>query len=327
MNRLPVLSIVIPCFDEGSVFPLLREALADLGDALADRYTVRFVLVDDGSRDDTWAQISQFAREDGRVVGLTLSRNFGHQSALTCGLEIADGDAVVCMDADLQDPPEVVLELVERWEQGADVVYAVRREREGETWFKLATARGFYWLIRNLGATYVRPNTGDFRLMSRRALDAFLRMREQHRFIRGMVGWVGFETAEVHYRRRARAAGTTKYPLSKMLRFAFDAIFSFSSTPLRLTFALSGGTAAVVAAYMVYAFAAWVFFDQPLVLGWTSLILMVMILGCANLFCMGILGEYVGRLYEQAKDRPIYLIKDRIEDGETTTGADGTSDP
>lgn len=310
----PLVSIVVPCFNESAVFPLLQEALVGLAGQLESRgLRVQLVLVDDGSSDDTWTQLQSFGREDPRVLGVALSRNFGHQSALTCGYELAEGDGIVCMDADLQDPPEVVLQLVEEWQRGADVVYAVREERDGETWFKLATARAFYWLIRTLGADRVRSNTGDFRLLSRRALDAFLRLREHHRFIRGMVGWVGFETAEVRYHRRARAAGETKYPFTKMVRFALDAIVSFSSTPLRLTFALSFGSGGIVLAYLLYAVIAYVFFDATLVTGWTSLICAAAIFGSLNLFCLGILGEYVGRLYEQSKDRPIYLVKGRTD--------------
>ena len=249
----PLISLVIPCYNEAEVFPHLRGELANLADRLEGDFALEVILVDDGSKDSTWEQITSFAAADARVRGIELSRNFGHQMALTCGCDHAQGDAVVSMDADLQDPPEVVLELVEKWKAGYDVVYAVREKREGESRFKLWTAALFYRLIRGLGATHVKADTGDFRLMSRRSIDALQQMREQHRFIRGMVGWVGFRTAEVHYHRRARRAGETKYPLRKMLRFAADATVSFSTVPLKLSFVAALTLFFVILLYLVVA--------------------------------------------------------------------------
>jgi dolichol-phosphate mannosyltransferase len=218
------------------------------------------------------------------------------------------------MDADLQDPPEVVLEMFSKWEGGADVVYAVRRSRTGESAFKLKTASLFYRLIRAMGATYVREDSGDFRLMSRRALDALNKLREQHRFIRGMVGWVGFRTAEVHYDRKARVAGVTKYPFRKMLRFAIDATVSFSFFPLRLAYVLSSALSLIFCAYLVYTVFMHFFFDRTLVPGWSSLILSVIAFGAINLVCLGIMGEYIGRIFEQVKSRPLYLVGDDTRD-------------
>lgn len=306
-NRL--ISLVIPCYSEAEVFPHLRAELVRLADRLENEFSVEIILVDDGSKDSTWEQIAAFAAEDSRVRGIELSRNFGHQMALTCGCDHAQGDAVVSMDADLQDPPEVVLELVEKWKAGYDVVYAVRRQRDGESRLKLQTAALFYRFIRWLGATYIKADAGDFRLMSRRSIDALQQMREQHRFIRGMVGWVGFRTAEVHYHRKSRRAGETKYPMRKMLHFAADAIVSFSSAPLRLSFAVALALFSVILLYLAVACIRNVFFGHPLVTGWTSLILAVVILSGINLVSIGILGEYVGRIYEQVKHRPLYLVQ------------------
>jgi len=306
--RRETISVVVPCYNEAEVFPYLQKALAVLADSLGQDYDVEIILIDDGSWDATWEKIRAFSAMDSRVRGVSLSRNFGHQAALTCGYDVATGDAVVCMDADLQDPPDVVLEMIRRWREGADVVYGVRASRAGETAFKLWTAKLFYYLIRAMGAEYVREDTGDFRLLSRRSVDALKKMREEHRFIRGMVGWIGFRVAEVSYERKARIAGITKYPFRKMLLFALNAIVSFSSFPLRLAYVMAFGLSAMLMSYLVYTFCRHVFYHVELVPGWTSLILSIMAFGAINLFCLGIIGEYVGRIYEQSKQRPLYLI-------------------
>jgi polyisoprenyl-phosphate glycosyltransferase len=306
--RREAISIVVPCYNEVAVFPYLQKELSALADRIVQDYDVEIILVDDGSCDATWEKICAFSAVDSRVRGVALSRNFGHQAALTCGYDLATGDAVVCLDADLQDPPEVVLEMLRRWREGADVVYGVRTSREGETAFKLWTAKLFYRLLRAMGAKYVREDAGDFRLLSRRSLDALQKMREEHRFIRGMVGWIGFRVAEVAYERKARVAGTTKYPFRKMLLFALNAIVSFSAFPLRLAYVMAFGLSAILMSYLVYTFYRHVFYHVDLVPGWTSLILSIMAFGAMNLFCLGIIGEYVGRIYEQSKQRPLYLI-------------------
>ena len=312
-----LISLVVPCYNESEVFPYLEQAMTALADRLQGEFDVEIVLVDDGSRDSTWGLIEQFGRRDTRVRGIALSRNFGHQAALTCGYDLARGDAVVCMDADLQDPPEAVEDMVEKWKQGYDLVQAVRIEREGETRFKLWTAVMFYRVIRMLGASEVRANTGDFRLMSRRAIAALGQMREYHRFIRGMVGLVGFRTTEIQYRRKPRRAGTTKYPLRKMLNFAADAIVSFSTVPLKLSFIAAVFISLVVVAYLVFSAVNHFYFGAFLQPGWSSLILAIAMLGATNLICVGILGEYIGRIYEQVKQRPIYFVQDT-----TPTGSD-----
>lgn len=308
MPERQLVSIVVPCYNEAEVFPLLQQALMKLAKETLGDYRVEFVFVDDGSKDKTWDLIRAFAATDERVRGIAFSRNFGHQAALTCGYDLAQGDAVICLDADLQDPPEAVAEMLKRFREGYDVVHAVRKSREGETWFKLWTAGLFYKLIRWMGARHVRENSGDFRLMSRRAVEAFRRMREHHRFIRGMVGWLGFRETEILYERKARAAGTTKYPFMKMLLFAMDAVVSFSAMPLRFAYLFSFAFSAVFLGYLGYACAQYFIYGRQLVPGWTSLILAVTGFGAANLLCLGLLGEYIGRTYTQLKDRPLYLV-------------------
>jgi dolichol-phosphate mannosyltransferase len=301
-----LISVVVPCFNEEEAFPHLRRALADLVSRLSTRYAVEVVLVDDGSRDGTWALIERFAAEVPWVRGVALSRNFGHQAALTCGYRHATGDAIVSLDADLQDPPAVIEEMVAKWEAGADVVYAVRRSRAGETKFKLATAAAFYRILRGLGATHLRADAGDFRLMSRASLDALLALPETHRFLRGMVGWVGYRTADVAYDRHARVAGETKYPFRKMFRLAKDAVVSSSTLPLRFPyyFALAATAVALVAVGVTLAFAG-----NSLGAGGWVLLVAVVAFGGLNLCALGILGEYVGRVYEQVKGRPLYFVR------------------
>ena len=308
---LPLISIVVPCLDEAAVFPQLQIALVSVAKRMEPTCAVEFVLVDDGSRDATWSLICAFSRLDDRVRGVSLSRNFGQQMALTCGYDVARGDAVISLDADLQDPPELIPRLVEAWQTGADVVYAVRSRRRGEGLFKRASAAFFYRLLRWMGASNIREASGDFRLLSRRALDALGKLREQHRFVRGMVGWVGFETAEIEYERAPSAAGKSKYPLAKMLRLATDAMVSFSVFPLRLTFVFAGVLALFVLGYVGNAALQWFVFGVEPVRGWMSLLVSVMAFGALNLFCLGIMGEYVGRIYEQVKGRPLYVERAR----------------
>ena len=303
-------SLVIPCFNEEDALPLLRDALNSLVERLDSTYEVEAILVDDGSRDGTWSLIRAYAERDPWVKGVSLSRNFGHQAALSCGYDWASGDAVISLDADLQDPPEVVLEMLKKWEDGVDIVYAVRTSREGENAFKRATASLFYRLIRALGAQHVRSDTGDFRLMSRRSLEALRRLPEYHRFIRGMVGWIGYRTAEVRYDRKYRKAGSTKYTTARMMRFAIDAVVSFSIMPLRLAYLAGGILSLGILCYLVFASIRYIFWGITLVPGWTSLILAMVGFGTMNLICVGIMGEYVGRIYEQSKQRPIYLVID-----------------
>jgi dolichol-phosphate mannosyltransferase len=268
------------------------------------------VLVDDGSRDGTGAALAALAAQDERVKVISLSRNFGHQAALTAGLEHARGDVVVMMDGDLQDPPEVVPEVLEAWQRGADVVYAVRRERQGETLFKRATARWFYRAFRGLARIDLAVDSGDFRLMDRRALDALLAMPERNRFLRGMTVWVGFNQTAVPFVREARTAGRTKYSLARMLRFSFDAITSFSHRPLQwatmLGFVFSG------LAFLGIPLTVVARYSNIYVPGVPSTILVVLLLGGIQLITVGIIGEYVGRIYDEVKHRPLYVVRERI---------------
>lgn len=307
---MPLLSLVIPLYNESEAFPLLRKGLADFCAALGSGYDVEIVLVNDGSRDDTWEHIMAYAREDRRVRGVGLARNFGHQTALFCGYEFARGDVVVSMDGDLQDPPEIALQMLAKFEQGADVVYAIRKDRAGESTAKLVTAHLFYRFLSYIGDIRAPLDSGDFRLLSRRALNALLRMREKHKYLRGMVGWIGYKTDRVEYNRPSRVAGSTKFTWLKMLRFASDGIISFSKFPLRFAFLLCLLAMLPFLGYLAYTFAAAVFFGQPLVPGWTSLLLCSIVFGSLNLIALGILGEYVGRMSEEMKHRPDYLVMD-----------------
>ena len=304
------ISIVVPCYNEEEVFPFLSQAMSRLADELADRFEVEIILIDDGSTDTTWGLINALASDDPRFRGVSLSRNFGHQFALSCGYDLASGEAVVCMDADLQDPPEVVKQMLQEWEKGADVVLAIRSRREGETRFKLWTARLFYWLFNRISGTNLASESGDFRLLSRRALLALRQLREQHRFVRGMVGWIGFNSVELHYERNPRVAGKTKYPFLKMLRLAVDAAVSFSFYPLRISYIAATLLAVIFLSYLGYSVILAILFGREVVKGWPSLILVTIAFGSANLFCLGVLGEYLGRIYEQSKQRPLYLLRD-----------------
>ncbi len=267
------------------------------------------MLVDDGSRDGSWEHMQDLAAREPRIVLVKLSRNFGHQIALTAGLDHACGQAVVVMDADLQDPPEVVARMLALWREGYDVVYGRRIRRLGESCFKRATAAGFYRVIRGLTCIDIPADTGDFRLMSRRAVDALSQLRERNRFVRGMVAWVGFRQTAVEYERTARHAGGSKYPLRKMVRFAADAIVSFSFAPLRLATGLGLLVSILSFAYAAYAVLARVF-HWNVVQGWASLMVAIVFLGGVQLVSLGIIGEYIGRIYDEVKGRPLYITED-----------------
>ncbi|HEX3676756.1 MAG TPA: glycosyltransferase family 2 protein [Sphingomicrobium sp.] len=314
------LSIVVPCFNEQECLGALHERLgAAARKAVAEDYEI--VLVNDGSKDSSWERMLQMAEADRHLVAINLSRNHGHQLALTAGLDLCRGETVMVIDADLQDPPELLPEMMQVMrEEGADIVYGVRRSRSGETAFKRATAHGFYRLLSRATEVDIPVDTGDFRLMSRRALDALLAMPEQARFIRGMVAWIGFKQIPYAYDRHERFAGTTKYPLKKMLRFAFDALTGFSGAPLKLAshagLALSIGSIILIL-YIAYAWAA-----GQSIQGWTSLMLVVVVLGAVQMFVLALMGEYIGRLYNEAKRRPLYVVQEVAGEGrrEATLG-------
>jgi len=299
-----LLSIVAPVYDEQE---LVEEFIARACAAAAD-YHFELVMVNDGSSDSTPELLDHIASTDPRVRVVHLSRNFGHQAALTAGLEHAAGDVVAMIDADLQDPPELIPEMVAQWSQGADVVYAVRRQRDGESAFKLATASWFYRLFDKLAQVDLEPNSGDFRLLDRRALDALLAMTERSRFLRGMTVWVGFQQTAVPYERDARHAGETKYTVRRMLRFSLDAITSFSHLPLQLaTYAgiLSAGVAFIAIPVVI----ALRLFDSYLP-GFGSITIAILLLGGIQLIALGMIGEYVGRIYDEVKHRPLYIVRD-----------------
>ncbi len=300
-------SIVIPVYNEEQSFPDLIKRLREVMDRLDG--PVEVVLVDDGSRDASYQLMVAANREDPRFTVLQLSRNFGHQIAITAGMDAASGQAVIVMDADLQDPPEVILEMAARWQEGYEVVYAVREQREGETLFKKTTATLFYGLQRRLAEIEQPVNVGDFRLVDRKALDAFLQMRERNRYVRGMFSWIGFRQVAVPYTRASRHAGRSKYPLRKMLRLASDGFVGFSTAPLR--FALTAGLLMAIGSvgYGVVAIALKLA-GLPYVPGYASLLVTITFLSGVQLIVVGMVGQYVARIYDEVRGRPLYLVRD-----------------
>ena len=303
------ISLVIPVYNEAEVLLLLRQQLTAFMDGIHCR--VELILINDGSTDRTAELLFAWAEEDQRVTVLNLARNFGHQAAVTAGLDHATGDAVVIMDADLQDPPEVIAEMLAQYCRGYDVVYGQRIARKGETAFKRCTAWAFYRIMRMIIHRGLPEDAGDFRLISRRCLNAVTSMRETHRFLRGMISWVGFPQTAVPYTREPRAAGATKYPVWKMLRFAWTAAVSFSPLPLRLSFGLGVVLALVGVTQAINAVVrtALGLYTVP---GWTSLMVVVCLIGSAILISIGVLGEYVGRIFEESKGRPLYVVAECI---------------
>ncbi len=305
-----LLSIVIPCYNEQEVLAetwrRLERLRAELGEL-----DVEFIFVDDGSHDRTRQILKELAASDAGIRIVGFARNFGHQIAVTAGVDAARGDAVVLIDADLQDPPEVVKQMVERWCEGYDVVYGTRTDRPGESAFKLATARGFYRLLNRLSDIPIPLDTGDFRLMSRDVVDTLRAMPERDRFVRGMVSWVGFRQVALPYQRAKRFAGESKYPLRKMLRFATDGILSFSTRPLQMSVAMGMACAGIALLGIFYALALRLF-TSIWVEGWTALMIAVLFIGGIQLISVGILGEYVGRIYNEVKHRPLYVVQEYL---------------
>jgi dolichol-phosphate mannosyltransferase len=304
-RALTLLSVVAPVYnEEGTVEEFCMRVCAAL-----EGLRFELVLVDDGSSDSSAEILDRIADGDPRVRVISLSRNFGHQTALTAGLDHARGDAVVMLDADLQDPPELIPRMLDRWRSGCDVVYAVREEREGESRFKLATARWFYKLFDKLAQVDLEHNSGDFRLLDRQALDALLSMRERNRFLRGMTVWVGYTQAAVPYKRDPRYAGETKYTLSKMLKFSLDAISSFSHRPLQLATLL--GFVISTLAFVAIPVVIGLRLAHSYLPGFGTITIAILLLGGIQLIAIGITGEYVGRIYDEVKGRPLYLVRAR----------------
>jgi glycosyltransferase involved in cell wall biosynthesis len=299
------LSVVLPVRDEAQVIPDLVPRLTSALDALDEQWEVLFI--DDGSRDSSWALLEAAAEHDERIRAIRFSRGFGHQIALSAGLRLATGDAVVTMDSDLQHPPEAIRSLVAKAAEGYDVVYAIRTEKDSESWFKRRSAHLFYWLLGRLTALDLPQAGGDFRYMSRRVVDALLAMPERNRFLRGMTRWTGYEQTTVEYERAPRAAGSSKYTLRKMVAFGWDAVVSFSSVPLRIASVLGIVFSFLGLLYLAYVIAIRLFTEQA-VAGWTSVVAAVVVLGGVQLLCLGIIGQYLGRMYEEIKGRPLFLI-------------------
>ncbi len=306
-----MISIVAPVFNEHGTLEELHRRLTA---TLAELGPYEIVLVDDGSIDGSWERLLELAARDRHLRLLRLSRNFGHQAALSAGLDAARGEAIVLMDADLQDPPEVIPQLVAKWREGFDVVYAVRSDREGEPRLRLASISLFYGLLHRITATSIPQNAGDFRLLSRRAADAIAAMPERARFLRGMTRWIGYRQTGVPYRREARYAGESKYPTRKLVRLAFDGITSFSTAPIKLVTAI--GFALVVFCVGVLAWTLYVrFFTDNPPQGWTSVIAVVLLLGGVQLLSLGVIGQYVARIFDETKQRPLYFVEEVVEGG------------
>ncbi len=302
---MPKFSIIAPIYNEAGnipeLYPRIKEVMAATGE------TWELVTVDDGSTDGSTEMLRELHAQDPRVRPIIFARNFGHQIAVTAGLDYARGDAVVIIDADLQDPPEVILDMIAKWREGYKVVYAVRSEREGESWFKEFTAALFYRLIYRITDVDIPLDTGDFRLLDRKVVDVMGQMRERHRFLRGMSVWVGFRQTGVEYKRAARFAGETKYPLKNMIKFATDAITSFSYFPLQVAMYL-GFVSAGISILVIPIVIALRLAGNQAFFGQASTLIAVLFLGGVQLISLGILGEYIGRLYDEAKGRPLYIV-------------------
>jgi glycosyltransferase involved in cell wall biosynthesis len=306
-----VYSIVAPIYNEIDNLPELYRRVREVMESSGE--TWELILVDDGSTDGSTDEIRELAEADKRVRPVIFARNFGHQIAITAGWDYARGDAVIIIDADLQDPPEVILELAEKWREGYEVVYAVRAEREGESWFKKFTAALFYRIIYRITDVKIPLDTGDFRLMDRKVVDVMKTMRERHRFPRGMSAWVGFKQIGVEYKRAARHSGETKYPFKKMLRLALNAVTSFSYFPLQVATYI-GFVAAGIAILAIPVVIYMRMTGSQAFFGQATTLISVLFLGGVQLISLGILGEYIGRLYDEAKGRPLYIVREAPED-------------
>ncbi|MDO5611391.1 MAG: glycosyltransferase family 2 protein [Pseudomonadota bacterium] len=300
------LSVVVAAYNEADALPILHARLMPVLDGLAD-IRARVVYIDDGSRDGTWSVLQRLAAQDRRVALLRLSRNFGKEAALTAGLDMVEEGAAMILDADAQDPPELIPQFVAKWREGFDNIYGRRSERVGETFTKRATASLFYRLIGRLSRTPIPQDTGDFRLLSPRALAALRQLRERHRFMKGLFGWVGFNSAEIVYQREARSAGTSKFDLWKLWNFALEGITSFSTAPLRVATYLGIATAFVAFGYGVFVVGKALAYGDR-VAGWPTMMAVILFLGGVQLIALGLIGEYLGRLYTEIKQRPLYLV-------------------
>jgi polyisoprenyl-phosphate glycosyltransferase len=305
-----LLTVVVPVFNEVETIDVFYTRMKKVVDSLSPM-SYELIFVDDGSRDDSFAKLTSLADLDSRVRVAKLSRNFGHQNAVTAGVDTARGDAVVIIDGDLQDPPEVIPSMIRKWREGYDVVYGVREKREGEMWMKLYTAALFYRIMKRITKIEIPVDVGDFRLMSRRVVDKFKQIRERDRFIRGLVSWVGFRQTGVMYAREKRYAGETKYPIGEMIKFSLDGITSFSHAPLKIATWLGYGVSLIALLYtMIIIVEKFMGMTVP---GFASIMAGMLFLGGVQLICLGIMGEYIGRIFNETKARPIYVIEEVYE--------------
>ena len=304
-----LLSVIIPVYYEEAVVQTCYKELKRV--MLKNKWQYEFVFVNDGSKDKTLELLREISKADINVKVIDFSRNFGHQVAVTAGIFHCTGDVAVIIDADLQDPPHVIEEMVVKWKEGFDVVYAKRKKRKGETFFKLVTAKYFYRFLHYMAEIEIPMDTGDFRLMDRRVVEAFKQMPERNRFVRGMVSWVGFDQTYVEYERDERFAGETKYPFKKMVRFAMDGIISFSTKPLKMVRSLGFITIIIAIGLLLYSLIS-KFIMYSVVSGWTSLMVAITFFSGVQLFSIGLLGEYIARIYDEGKGRPLYIIKEKI---------------
>lgn len=300
-------SVVVPMFNEEEVIAQTYKALTDVMERTEERYELIFV--NDGSRDRTEEMVESICKEDKRVKLVNFSRNFGHQIAISAGMDYADGDAIIVIDADLQDPPEVMLNMIAKWKQGYDVVYGRRMKRKGETLFKKVTALAFYRFLRSMTSVDLPVDSGDFRLIDRKVCTVLSGLTERNRYVRGLVSWVGFKQTSVEYVREERFAGETKYPLRKMIAFALDAITSFSYKPLKMAIYLGFTISGASFIYLLFVLYQRLFTDTT-VAGWTSIVAMNLLFNGMMLIILGIMGEYIGRIYDESKNRPLYIVRD-----------------
>ncbi len=310
INQSPFLSVIVPLYNEelvvGEMHSRLKRTLEE------NHLDYELLLVNDGSTDGTLQLAKELCTKDKRIKLISFSRNFGHQIAITAGMDKAAGQVVAIIDADLQDPPEVIPDMIQKWREGFEVVYGVREKRKGESFFKLATAAAFYRVLRKMTPIEIPADVGDFRLMDRRVVDQLNNMRERSRFVRGMVSWVGFKQCKVCYVRDKRFAGETKYPLKKMLRFALDGILSFSHIPLKVASAFGLLCSMISFIFIIYGLIRKIFYPESAIPGWASIFVASLFIGGVQLLCLGILGEYIGRMYEELKGRPLYVVDEEL---------------
>lgn len=302
-------SVIVPMYNEEEVIGTTFERLKQVMDSLGERYELIFV--NDGSKDRSAEIIKQLAEQHQEVVLIDFSRNFGHQIAITAGMDYARGDAIIIIDADLQDPPEVILQMIDKWRDGYEVVYGKRVKRKGETWFKKATAKIFYRTLRALTNVDIPADTGDFRLIDRKVCDVLKGLKEKNRFVRGLVSWIGFRQTSVEFVREERFAGVTKYPLKRMLRFALDAITSFSYKPLKIA-SYIGFTISFFSFIYLVIVVYQRLFTNTTTAGWASIVAINLLFNGIILILLGVIGEYIGRIYDETKNRPLYIVRERI---------------